>query len=66
MKNTKGQFQKGHKLGVRFGSGQSVGGKEKYIKSSEKQKGRKLTEEHSYSRMDSIISWYLFKNIIWH
>jgi 5-methylcytosine-specific restriction endonuclease McrA len=46
MRNNKGQFQKGHSEGVRFGSGQSFGDKSKYIKISQKQKGRKLTKEH--------------------
>lgn len=46
MRNNKGQFQKGHNEGIRFGSGQSFGSKDKYKKISEVQKGRKLTQKH--------------------
>lgn len=41
MRNSKGQFIKGHTLGLRFGEGQSFGSKEKYKKISLAQKGKK-------------------------
>uniref|UniRef100_A0A6M3XDC0 Nuclease associated modular domain-containing protein n=1 Tax=viral metagenome TaxID=1070528 RepID=A0A6M3XDC0_9ZZZZ len=60
MRNNKGQFQKGHSEGARFGSGQSFGSKDKYKKISESQKGRVLTREHkdkiSISSKGKIIS----------
>jgi hypothetical protein len=45
MRNTKGQFVKGHEEGVRFGSGQSFGDKSKYIKIGLAQIGKKASLE---------------------
>ena len=45
-RSSKGQFIKGHSLGVRFGSGQTLGDKSKYKKISLAQKGKKKNLKH--------------------
>ena len=45
MRNKKGQFVKGHKEGVRFGAGQYLGSKNKYLKVSKALQGIKRSEK---------------------
>ena len=66
-RNDKGQFVKGHLLGVRFGNGQSLGDKSKYIKIGKTQKGKKIsaeTKEKQSIARKGVIPWNKGKEFI--